>query len=191
MHNITRPLMSSNAGQTVRSKKSSLFHGLMSNWNVKYTSTVETNLANKYVFYKLHKMIADTRADKLALQAEAMKAIKKGITANSANKKNENEKIKDNSKIESNTEKPKFAKESVPFKHQSKTVDNNQKGKSKLELFTQKSTIDSSKVEVNKDTAKGGFSNSSNKFKSKLDIFSKEEFDKQEEKHIQDNLDRN
>lgn len=130
-------------------------------------------------------MIADTRASKIAIQTQAMKDIKKGV--HSDNKKIESKSANNKSqpKIENKT---KIVNESLPLKHQSKTIDNNPKNKSKLDLYTQKGSEDTnSKNNINK--SKG--ITSKNMFTSKLDQFSKEEFEKQEVKNIEENLERN
>jgi len=87
-------------------------------------------------------MIADTRKDKLTLQADAIKDIKNNIhsSTNQLTKTDElikpgqNKKIKDKNEV-----KNKVAKESVPLKHQSKKVSNTA-NRSQLDHFTQKSS---------------------------------------------------
>lgn len=131
-------------------------------------------------------MICDTKKDKQSLQAKALKELKKngGISIANANK---NEIFKTADKVDPkknvNNSKPIVAKESLPLKHQSKVVTNENDTRSKLDAQTQKSN----EIVKNKNSKDYNKSN----FQSKLDKFSRDEFDKHEEKHIHDNLDRN
>lgn len=132
-------------------------------------------------------MICDTRKDKHSLQAKALKELKKNIGGgNNGSGDNKNEVFKPGDKVDQNNtnHKPKVAKDSLPLKHQSKVVTNTTETRSKLDQF-----INNKSVNVVKNNT-SHVHNRSN-FQSKLDKFSREEFDKHEEKQIHDNLDRN
>jgi len=81
-------------------------------------------------------MICDTRKDKQALQAKALKELKKngGISIANANK---SEIFKPADKVDpkknTSSTKPVVAKDSLPLKHQSKVVTNANDTKSKLD----------------------------------------------------------